>query len=285
VALMEGLLASGGPAGEGWPSWITGAVDQFGAGVFHGALTEALAATPSFGAPPPPESLDTRIDRLYAGLSSASPETGAVVASLFDGLLAALGQWLSSLVSLGWRTSTELGGDVFAVTVFDLALSPGNPLPADATIQLDITVSGPNAAESTSMWDLCGRPNTRFHRAFDQLVHVDLNAEDRAADLAFAVTIHGSSIPSLYAQVPDAFTEPAHALRSAVLRDAPGTAVGEIRFDARRLGRAAASAELASSGLWTDQAAVAYANALGAAMAGPALSKLRALEPEREPAS
>jgi hypothetical protein len=135
------------------------------------------------------------------------------------------------------------------------------------------------------MWDLRGRPNTRFHRIFDQLVHVDLSTEDRAADLAFAATIHGSSIPALYAQVPDAFADSAHATRSAVLRDAPGTAVGEIRFDTRRLGRAAASAELASSGLWTGQTAADYANALGVAMVGPTLSKLRALAPEWEPAS
>jgi len=285
VALMEGLLASNGPDGQGWPSWITGVVDQFGTGVFHGALTDALAATPSFGAPPPSETLDTRIDRLYTGLSTAPPETGAVVASLFDGLLAALGQWMISLVALGWRTSTELGGDVYAVTVFDLALTPGNPLPADATIRLDVTVSGPTAAETASMWDLRGRPNTRFHRIFDQLVHVDLNADDRATDLTFAATIHGSSIPALSAHVPDAIGDSTHTLRSAVLRDAPGTQVGEIRFDTRRLGRAAASAELASSGLWTDQSAVAYANALGTAMAGPALSRLRALAPQWEPAS
>lgn len=47
----------------------------------------------------------------------------------------------------------------------------------------------------------------------------------------------------------------------------------------RRLGQAAAWQELADSGLWTGEAATAYANALGAAMTGPALSRLRALAP------
>jgi hypothetical protein len=91
VALMEGLLWSGGPAGQGWPGWVADAVDRFGAGLFRGALTEALASTPSFGAPQPQDSLDSRIGRLYADLADVVPETAAVVASLFDGLLAALG--------------------------------------------------------------------------------------------------------------------------------------------------------------------------------------------------
>jgi hypothetical protein len=285
VALMEGLLGSGGPDGQGWPGWVIGAIDRFGTGVFHGALAEALGSTPSFGAPPPPDPLDARISRLYAGLANADPQTGAVVASLFDGMLAALGQWLSSLVSLGWRTSTEIGGDIFAVTVFDLALTPGNPLPAEATVRLDVTVGGRASSESTVMWDQRGRANTRFHHMFDQVVHVDLNAEDRASTLTFAATINGSSIPSLSAYVPDAVGSPGHAFRSAVLRDAAGAAVGEIRFDARRLGQAAAAQELASSGLWSGDAAAAYANALGTAMAGPALSRLRALAPGREPTS
>lgn len=279
VALMEGLLGSGGPDGQGWHPWVIDAVNQYGAGVFQSALTEALAITPSFGAPPPPDSLDTRISRLYAGLADAPPELGAVVASLFDGLLAALGQWLSAAVALGWRTFTELGGNVLAITVFDLALTPGNPVPADATVRLNITVNGRATSESTGMWDLRGRPNTRFHRIFDQLVHVDLKADDRLSELEFAATIHGSLIPALFAQAPTDLSDSAHTFQSAVLRDASGVAVGEIRFDARRLGLASASQELARSGLWTDDTAVAYANALGNSMVGPALSKLRALTP------
>ncbi len=279
---MEGLLASGGPlapSSPGWPAWVADAVQAFGPGLFQGAMYEALADTPSFGAPPPPGSLDARIDRLYSGLASAGPETGAVVASLFDGLLSALGQWLSSVMSLGWRSSTLLGGDVLAVTVFDLALTPDNPLPADSTVQLDITVSGRASAETTRMWDRRGRANTRFHHYFDQLVHVDLDSEDRAVDLAFAASIYGSLIPSVSAHAPSAVGDSAQMFHSAVLLDAAGAAVGEIRFDARRLGRAAAAEELATSGLWTDQAAAAYANALGVSMVGPALSRLRSLAP------
>lgn len=279
VALMEGLLASDGPYGEGWPLWMADVVGRFGAGIFLGALTEALSSTPSFGAPMPWEPLDARIERLYEGLAGANQETAGVVASLFDGLLAALGQWLSSLVSLGWRTFTELGGDVLAVTVFDLALTPGNPLPTDEVVRLDVTLNGRSTSESTGMWDLRGRPNTQFHRVFDQIVHVDLAAEDRLSDIAFAATIGGSPVPSICAQAPTNVSESTHTFRSALLRGASGETVGEIRFDARRLGRAAASQELASSGLWTDDKAVAYANALGGAMVWPVLSQLQTLSP------
>lgn len=279
VALMEGLLASDGPDGTGWPIWLADMVGRFGTGIFLGALTEALASTPSFGAPQPWEPLDARIERLYESLSGADQETAGVVASLFDGLLAALGQWLSSQVSLGWRTFTELGGDVLAVTVFDLALVPGNPLPADAVVRLDVTLNGRSTSESTGMWDLRGRPNTPFHRVFDQIVHVDLAAEDRLSNIAFAATIDGSSVPSICALAPTNVSESTHTFRSALLRGASGDAVGEIRFDARRLGQAAASQELANSGLWTDETAAAYANALGGAMVWPVLSQLQALSP------
>lgn len=280
VALMEGLLGSAGPAGDGWPAWVTRAIDQFGAGLFRGALTEALAYVPSFGALPPTGSLDARIDRLYARLAGATPEAGAVVASLFDGLLTSVGQWLSSVVALGWRTSTELGGDVLAVTVFDLALAPDNPLPSDAALRLGLSAVGHASTDSTIMWEANGRSNTRFHRWFDQMVHVDLGAEERTTSIEFAITIEGSTIPALVACSSGAVGEAAHALQSAVLRDAAGAAVGEIRFDTRRIGRAAASDELASSGLWTEVAAQAYADALGTAMVAPVLRNIRDVAPD-----
>src|SRR5204863_6637955 len=112
VAILEGLVASGGPDRSGWPAWIIDVVNQDGPGIFHEALAQALATTPSYGAPRPTVSVYERIDRLYHGLSGVKPETTSVLASLFDGLLAALGQWLSSLVALGWRTSMLLGGEV-----------------------------------------------------------------------------------------------------------------------------------------------------------------------------
>jgi len=279
VALMEGLLGTGGPDGDGWPGWVVDAVDQFGAGLFLGALTEALETTPSFGAPAPPAPLDQRIDRLYAALTPATPESAAIVSRLFDGLLSALGQWLSSLVALGWRTSTVLGGEVVAVTVFDLALTPGNPLPVDGTVRLDITTRGLRTSEHTSIWDRRGRANTRFHHFYDQLIHLDLGGEDRPTDLAFAASINGAAIPSLYADCPGVIGDTVHALQSAVLRDATGAVVGDIRFDTRRIGRDAASEELANSGLWTDSAAAAYANTLGVATVQPLLWKLRQLAP------
>ena len=282
VAVMEGLFKAGGPDEWGWPSWIIDAVNQFGAGVFHGALMEALASTPSFGAPMPPGPIYDRIDRLYRGLDTATAETAAVVASLFDGLVSAVGQWLASIVTLGWRTSMLLGGDVLAVTVFDIVLTPTNPIPADTLVQLDVTVKGRTLSDVTCMWDRRGRGNTRFHHYFDQLVHLDMAGEDRPDGLSFAVSIHGAPIPTLFAEAPGAVGESSHRLQSAVLRDSSGTVVGTIRFDTRRLGRDAASQELAHSGLWTEDAANAYANALGAAMVEPILSKLREMAPTQK---
>jgi hypothetical protein len=279
VAVMEGLFKAGGPDERGWPSWIIDAVNQFGAGVFHGALMEALASTPSFDAPMPPGPIYERIDRLYRGLDTATAETAAVVASLFDGLMSAVGQWLASIVTLGWRMSMLLGGNVLAVTVFDIVLTPTNPIPADTLVQLDVTVKGRTLSDVTCMWDRRGRGNTRFHHYFDQLVHLDMAGEDRPDGLSFAVSIHGAPIPTLFAEAPGAVGESSHRLQSAVLRDSTGTVVGTIRFDTRRLGRDAASQELAHSGLWTEDAANAYANALGAAMVEPILSKLREMAP------
>ena len=281
VALMEGLLAADGPEGSGWPGWIVPVVNRFGPGVFLQSLMEALATTPSYGAPQPDEPTDERIDRLYQAMSTSTAETGAVVASLFDGLLAAVGQWLASLVALGWRNSTLLSGDVLAVTVFDVALTPANPVPAGAEVRLDVTVTGRTGSEGTHLWNRRGRENTRFHHYFDQLVHVDLTGEDRPAVLEFALQIHGAPIPMLFAEVPDPAGTAPHTLRSALLRDSAGGVVGEIRLDTRRLGRDAVSSELLDSGLWTEDAATAYANALGASMIAPVLWKLRALAPVR----
>jgi hypothetical protein len=274
VAVMEGLLRSGGPDHAGWPARIVDQVDRFGPGIFHEALTRALATTPSFGAPAPPGRLHDRIDRLYHDLAGAGAETAAVVASLFDGLLAASGQWLSSVVAVGWRTSLLLGGDVIAVTVFDIALTPGTPLAAGTDLRLDVTVTGRTSTAGTSMWDRRGRANTRFHHYFDQIVHLDAAADDRPTGLSFAVSADGATLPALWAAVPDALGSAPHALRSAPLADASRTEVGTIRFDTRRLGREAASRELAESGRWTEATAEAYANALGTAMAEPILSML-----------
>ncbi|HET9874125.1 MAG TPA: hypothetical protein VFP89_16205 [Propionibacteriaceae bacterium] len=275
VALMEGLLGSNGPEGAGWPEWVIDVVNQFGPGVFHNAMMEALAVTPSFGAPSPPDSIYNRIDRLYRGLDSASKETAAVVASLFDGLLASIGQWLSSLVALGWRTSVLLGGDVLAVTVFDIALTPANPLPADAPVQLGVEIAGRAGADDTHLWDRRGRENTRFHHYFDQIVHLDLAGGEVPTELRFALRVQEAAIPSLFASVPGAGGDSTHRLQSAVLHDAAGAVVGEIRFDSRRLGRDRAALELADSGLWTGASADAYANALGVAMVEPILWRLR----------
>lgn len=275
VAMMEGLLTSGGPEGQGWPLWIVEIMNQYGAGIFQHALMQSLATTPSFGAPEPPGPLYERIERLYRGLDSATIETAAAVASLFDGLLAVAGQWLASLVDLGWRTSMLLGGDVLSVTVFDIALTPTNPIPIDTLVELEVTVTGRTRAEHTYMWNRSGRSNTRFHHYFDQLVHLDMAGDDRPTDLTFTVKIHGAPIPTLFAIVPAPGDETQHRLQSAMLQDAAGTAVGTIRFDLRRLGRDAAAQELADSGLWTEAAASAYANALGSAMVAPVLWKLR----------
>jgi len=279
VAVMAGLLASTGPDKAGWPAWIIDRVTEIGAGIFHDALMEALATTPSFGAPEPPGPVHDRIDRLYDELSGATAETASVVASLFDGLLAAAGQWLASVVALGWRTSSLLGGEVIAVTVFDAALTPDSPVRAEAAVRLDVTVTGRGSTAGTCMWDRRGRANTPFHRYFDQIVHLDAAGSDQPVDLSFTVTADNATTPLLSAEIPGAVSDTAQALQSAPLRDPFGTVVGVIRFDTRRLGRDIAAQELGVSGLWTEDAAQAYANALGVAMIEPILSRLRQTRP------
>ncbi len=281
VAILEGLFKANGPDKSGWPAWIIDVIDRFGAGVFYSALMEALASTPSFGAPVPAGPLYERIGRLYRSLDTVNAETASVVASLFDGLLSASGQWLASVVALGWRTSMLLGGDVLALTVFDMALTPSNPIPADSLIRLDVMVKGRSASDCACMWDRRGRANTRFYHYFDQLVHVDMAGEDSPAALSFAASIHGAPIPSLFAEVPTPLGDSEHRLQSAVLRDSAGAVIGTVRFDTRLVGRDAASQELAESGLWTEDAANAYANALGAAMVEPILWQLRELAPKQ----
>lgn len=282
VAVMEGMFKAGGPDGSGWPSRVIDVVNQFGAGVFHGALMQSLATTPSFGAPVPPEPIYDRIERLYRVLDTAPPETAAVVAGLFDGMMSAVGQWLASVVTLGWRTSMLLRGDVLAVTVFDIALTPASAIPADTLVRMDVTVKGRTLSDVTCIWDRRGRTNTRFHRYFDQLVHLDMAGEDRPDGLSFAVSIHGAPVPILFAEAPGAVGESPHRLQSAVLRNSAGKMAGTIRFDTRRLSRHTASNELTHSGLWTEDAANAYADALGAAMVGPILSRLREMAPAQK---
>jgi hypothetical protein len=255
-------------------------VNRFGVGIFIGALMDALAATPSFGAPvAQPGSLYDRIGRLYAALDAVTAEIAAVVAGLFDSLMSTLGQWILSIVAVGWRTSRRLGGDVLAVTVFDIAQAQSHALPDGRTIRLETTVAGQDGTATSPMWDRRGRTNTPFHRYFDQIVHVDLGGEARPAALRFAVTVEGAPIPTLIANVPLPDDDVAHRLESAILRDASGASVATIRYDLRRLSREAASAELARSGLWNDDAARAYADALGAAMVDPILTAMRDLDP------
>jgi hypothetical protein len=112
-------------------------------------------------------------------------------------------------------------------------------------------------------------PNTRFHHYFD------LAADDRPVGLSFAASTDGAVLPTLIAEVPDAVGGHAHTLQSAQLRDSFGTVVGTIRFDTRQLGPDAAAGELRDSGLWTEDAAEAYANALGVAKVDPILARLR----------
>ena len=285
VAIMEGLLGSTGPGGDGWSPWVIEVLESSGPGIFTGALAEALAVTPSFGAPSPSQPLDSRIDRLYAALGTGDPETAAVAAALFDGLLAAVGQWFASLVALGWRSGMHLGGDLVAVTVFDLALAAPNPVPADAELRLTVAVAGRDAAECAHLFDRRGRDNTRFQHYFDQLIHLDPADGSWTGEVSFAVSTGDVALPvltsagvSLTGGVGVSAGE-AHQLSSVVLRDDGGAVRGALRFDSRRLGRDAAAAELSLSGLWTEQAADAYANALGSAMVLPILTRIAALGP------
>lgn len=270
VAALEGLLEAD------WPAGLVGLLHQFGAGVFTHALDTALGATASFGGPAPAEPIEARIARLYERLAPASAETAATVAALFDGLMATIGSWLPGVAALGWRDFRALGGEILALTLYDMGLTPETPIPADRLVQLVVTIAGPGGTERTAVWDRRGRANTRFHHYFDQLIHLDLGGPERPAWLRFAASIDEAPIPTLLGEAP-VVAEAAHRFQSAVLVDAAGAMIGTLRFDTRRLSRAAAAEELGRSGLWTEATATAYANALGHAMVAPILNTLRAL--------
>lgn len=292
VAILEGLLGSGGPDGAGWPTSIIDRIHRFGPAIFHSALTRALATTPASDVPKPPAPLAERIDRLYQAFGSAPAETASVAATLFDGLLASVGQWMTSIVALGWRSPAVPDGEIASVSVFDIVSTPDSPLGADDLIRMDVSLTGGPAAAKATLWDRRGRENTRFHRYFDQIVHMDLPAGEGKArsgvsassassassvssassglyGLTFAVTLDGARIPTLFAEAPAALSAAGHSLESAQLRDPSGASAGTIRFDIRRVSRRAAAAELVAGSDWNEDAAHAYANALGAAMVAP----------------
>lgn len=274
TAVTEGLLGAGRPPEPGWSTRIVDTVNRFGSGIVHDALTRALATTPPFGAAASRTPLESRIDRLHHSLGNVPAETAAVGASLFDTTLGAVGQWLASVVALGWRSPPVPDGEITAVTVFDIVLTPDCPLGPDQAIRLDFTVTDRHSAATTALWDRRGRANTRFHRYFDQIVHLDGTGAGGPVDLSFTVTAEGATIPVLSADVPEAIGSAAMTLQSAQLRDARGVAVGTVRFDTRRLDPDTASGELGGCGRWTEATARAYANAIGAAMVEPILSGL-----------
>ena len=278
VAILEGLLGSGGPDGAGWPTSIIDQIYRFGPAIFHSALIHALATTPAFDAPKPPAPLAERIDRLYQAFGSAPAETASVAATLFDGLLASVGQWMTSIVAMGWRSPAVPDGEIASVSVFDIVSTPDSPLGADDLIRMDVSLTGGPAAARTTLWDRRGRDNTRFHRYFDQIVHMDLAGTRGHSGLTFAVTLDGARIPTLFAEAPAALGAAGHALESAQLRDPSGALVGTIRFDTRRVSRSAAAAELVAGSDWNEDAAHAYANALGVAMVEPIAMGLQPAE-------
>ena len=278
VAILEGLLGSGGPDGAGWPTSIIDQIYRFGPAIFHSALIHALATTPAFDAPKPPAPLAERIDRLYQAFGSAPAETASVAATLFDGLLASVGQWMTSIVAMGWRSPAVPDGEIASVSVFDIVSTPDSPLGADDLIRMDVSLTGGPAAAKTTLWDRRGRDNTRFHRYFDQIVHMDLAGSRAHSGLTFAITLDGARIPTLFAEAPAALGAAGHALESAQLRDPSGALVGTIRFDTRRVSRSAAAAELVAGSDWNEDAAHAYANALGVAMVEPIAMGLQPAE-------
>ena len=277
VAILEGLLGSGGPDGTGWPTSLIETIYRLGPAIFHSALLDALATTPSFDTAKPPAPLPERIDRLYQAFGSAPAETASVAATLFDGLLASVGQWMTSIVALGWRSPAVADGEIVSVSVFDIASTPATPLAADDLIRLDITLPGPTPAKAT-LWDRRGRANTRFHRYFDQTIHLETPHPETPATLTFTITLEGATIPTLHAEAPATPTHAPHTLESAILRDPTGTPAATLRFDTRRITTSAATQELLTASEWTDEAAHAYANALGVAMVEPIARRLRPLE-------
>jgi len=271
---MEGLIAAGGPQLSKWVPNLRELVHQFAAGIFDIGLDHALHTVPSFGLPTPKEPLFERIDRLYRGLGSVNPAGADAIATLFDGLLSSIGPWLIASIALGWRKPPDTEGNVVVVTVFDMELTPQTPILADKLIRIDASVSGGGDTVSTPMWNRGGRANTRFHHYFDQLIHLERGRLGELTNLSFSVTIDSAPIPSLFGSAPLVLGEAGHRFQSAQLVDASGTVIGAIRFDSRLLSRENAQEELSQSGLWTEEAAQAYANALGAAMVEPILKTL-----------
>lgn len=277
VAALEGLIAAGGPTLSGWPVTTQELVHRFGAAIFDAGLDAALRTVPSFGSPTPVRPLFERIDKLYRDLGSVDVVGASAIAAFFDGFMSTIVTWLTASVALGWRKPAEPSGEIVVVTIFDMALAPGTPVQTASQIRMEVRAQGQSESASTMMWNRSGRANTRFHHYFDQLIHLDRAKLGATGGLTFAVVMDGASVPALSGAAPLVIGDRAHCFQSAQLFDAAGTAVGTIRFDTRLLTRRTAEDELAHSGLWTEEAALAYSNALGTAMVAPILTTLEGL--------
>ncbi|MEK6423462.1 MAG: hypothetical protein V4801_28070 [Burkholderia gladioli] len=277
VAALEGLIAAGGPGLARWPAAMPELIHRYGAAIFNTALETALQDVPSFGAELPQQPLLARIDALYHGLGSVSVDGANAIATMFDGFLSNIVAWLTSSIAMGWREPANHDGEIVVVTIFDIALAPGSPMQAAEHIRMEVRVNGSGTSASTSMWNRGGRQNTRFHHYFDQLVHLKRTDLGSEAKLEFAVMFDGATLPALSGSAPLVIGDALRRFQSAQLFDAAGSVVGTIRFDTRRLTRQTAEAELGRSGLWTETAAQAYANAIGARMVAPVIEALEVL--------
>jgi len=281
VSLMEGLNRRGLPQARSadWLRRLTATLQTYGLAVFQGGLVAALASNVPT---PPTEPLESRVNRLFEAMAHKDLAENAGFAILFDAFLATTAPWIASSVALGWRDFSALSGDLLAVTVFDMSLSPETPLPPDRLVKLDVRFGAD--APVAEMWDRPGRANTRFHHYFDQLLHYDLLQSGGPEELLFSASVDGAPIPSLFARVPISLRDAPYGFRSAPLLDASGRLIGTLNFDYRRLSPQIAGREMAARALWTNDAATAFANGLGAAMVDRVLELLDTLLALKEPA-
>lgn len=276
VALMQGLIERGlpgyRPGDMAWCDALVAHLDQYGSSMCCEALCSALKSVerpPAGGAAP--EALPARIEALFGALDGPGRDDilKAGFAAVFDKVLQSVGDWSASLIAMGWRDLRTESGDVLALTLFDLALSPATPLPADGSVRLVIEASVPGGQQARKViWDRSGRTNTRFHHYFDQTLYFDATALTGDATVRVLACIDPSHVPALTGTTTVSALLQQPRCHDIPMVDPRDEIVGYLSYDLRPTTRDGASSELARSADWTPQAAARYAETLGSAMAG-----------------
>ena len=281
LALVEGILRDGSQLfahrNIEWLREFLGVMDQYGAAICRDAAQTALNAVVSPISSENIRPVVPRLEAIYEALRTSDQVSSAAFAALLDLLLLTTGDWMQSTIALGWRNLQAPIGNILAITLSDLQMSPSSPISAQHLIKLKVSAGSIGSADSQNIWNRTREASTRFYAYFDQIVYFEVEGLGPTPEVCFAASLNNSELAALSGGIPISPGEGLHSLYSAPIRDSQGETAGFLNFDIRLLTRGAAEAELEASALWLDSLAETYADQLGKAMVAPLLSNLEAM--------